>query len=303
MERPFATLATVAVVALLLVPAAAARDLVFATHPPGSLYQRAAETLAGAMAPVAGDPLRTRPYAGPAAVVAALDSGGADFALVLAGDLPDTDEAPGWSRVRLLAAVMHLPAGIAVAAAGPVRRIADLRGRSVAAVFADQPAVGRLGEAILAGEGLVPGDVRPVAVRSLFAGAYALGRGEVEATVAMPGIDALRWAADRLAPHGGVRFLPVPETGPAVAAMRRHLPVGPVRVETADGSTAVLAGYPVFLAARVNLSDPAARDIVRAMAAALPGLRQSDPDFRRTVPGPLRPPAPLPYHRSVPVTD
>lgn len=272
--------------------AAAARDIAIGANPPGSIYERAGVAIGAVLQDRLGIAVTVRHFSGSGPVVAALGRGEVQLALVLAADLPGAD-----SGVRLMCAVMVLPFGIAVPADSPVRTVADLKGRAVSSVFADQPAVARLAAAVLANGGLAPEDVAGVPVRSLFEGAYRLGEGRLDAAMAMPGIHALRWAADRLAPRGGIRFVGLDTASDAVAAMRRVLPVA-LRTLSADanGSGATVAGYPVFLAAHAGLDAATAGAVVTAVAGALGRLAATDPVFRHADPESLHIAAGLPYH-------
>jgi TRAP transporter TAXI family solute receptor len=292
--------AAIAIAAGLFAGAACARDLVIGTNPPGSVYERASAAIAALLRDGLGVAADIRHFAGPAACIAALGRDEVQLALVLAADLPPADAPPSrdWRDIRMLAAVLSLPFGIAVAADSPVRRIADLKGMRVSAGFADHPAVARLAAAVLANGGLVTADIVAVPVRSLFEGTYRLGEGRIDAAMTMPGIHALRWAVDRLAARGGVRFVPFDTTAEAVAAMRRLMPVA-VTTVTPDAGIAVptpLAGYPVFLAAHAGLDPATAQQIVTLIARSLDRLKADNRVFRYADRSVLFPEAGVPYH-------
>lgn len=283
---------TIAALALAVATTAMARDLAIGTSPPGSVYERASGTIADMLRDRAGLAATVRHFAGTAPAIAALDRGEVQLALILAADLPQAE-----SGVRLLCAVLSLPFGVAVPGDSPVRAIADLKGRAVSAAFADQPAVARLAAAVLANGGLAAADVIAAPVRSLFDGAYRLGEGRLDAALAMPGIHALRWAADRLAARGGIRFVPLDTAPAAVAAMRRAMPVTVRTMPPGDGAPGVtVAGYPVFLAAHAGLDTATAGQVTAAVAGSLDGLAAANPVFRYADAAALHVEAGVPYH-------
>jgi TRAP transporter TAXI family solute receptor len=279
---------------------------VIAANPQGSIFYAGSVAIGKLLDDKLKMQVRVQPMAGSSTYIPLLNRGEADFGLTNVDDAVSAYKGIGSFRqpnpnLRLIAAVFQLNFGILVPNDSPIKRIADLRGKTMPWGYNAQVTGRVLQQAALATEGLTMDDVKQVPTQSLFSGVDLLGEGKVEAAALAIGAAQVQRANVSLAARGGIRFLSVPSTPEAVAAIRKFLPARPVLVQPAPHAIGVVAPttvieYSVFFSTHVNVPDDLVYNIAKAIHGGKDDMIKGHPVFRSFRPERMTEEIGLPWH-------
>src|SRR5690606_16116606 len=163
---------------------------------------------------------------------------------------------------------------------GPVKSLADLRGKPVPAGFSGNPLGRVIMDGYLATAGLTMDDTEQVLVPSFPRMFDAFKQKTVATSIAAVGSGILK---DFDATLGGIRYLSVEATPQAQAALQRFLPRAYLtEVQPAPGQTAIveptrLIAYDYVLFAGAKVSDDTVAKVVAAMHGNPADLKATGP--------------------------
>ena len=215
---------------LLSCATAQAQVVAIATNTQGSSFYSVGAAVAGVMQQKAALPTRVQPMSGSSAYTPLVNRGQIEFgvlnSLYMANAYLGVENFKDHSNpdLRLVGALFVVPIGIAVPGDSPAKSIKDLKGLRMPSQFTAQTTMRIQQDAILATGGLSTADMKPFPVSDYLKGTSALGEGKVDAALACVGCGNGQEANIALASHGGMRFLPIPDTPEAQAAMHKLFP-------------------------------------------------------------------------------
>ncbi len=198
-----------------------------ATNPQGSFYYSVGAAVAGLLQQKGGIPARVQPMSGSTVYAPLINRGSMDFGLLNSSDVgyaytgTETFKGHPNKDIRLVGALFPIKVGIAVANDSPYKSIKDLKGARMPSKFTSQSVIAITQDAMLAMAGLSIADMKQFPVADYTKGMQALGDGKVDAAQFCLGCGTAQEANVALAPHGGLRFLSLPEGPEALAAMRK----------------------------------------------------------------------------------
>ena len=206
---------------------AQAQVLGIATNAQGSLYYSVGTALAGVMQQKANLTTRVQPLSGSSSYTPLVNRGQVEFGLLNAVDVVNAYSGVANfkdhknSDLRLVGVVFPIQNGIAVPNDSPVKSIQDLKGMRIPNMFTAQNTMVFVQDAILATGGLSTSDLKGFPVADQFKGMEALGAGKVDAALSCFTCATAKEVDVALASRGGMRFLPLPDTPEAMAAMKK----------------------------------------------------------------------------------
>ena len=207
-----------------------------ATLSPGSSFYAVGTAIAGVMQQKADLTTRVQPTSGSSVYIPILNRGEVEFAIASSLDVSNAylgkANFSGHKNpaMRLVGVVFAIPIGIAVPNDSPVKSIKDLKGLRMPSEFTAQASLLLQQNAMLAVSGLSTTDMKPYPVANYLKGMDALGEGKVDAATFCVGCAKAQEVNVALASHGGLRFLPLPDTPEALAAMHKIFPSAYVKV-------------------------------------------------------------------------
>jgi len=275
-----------------------AQVVAIATNAPGSLGYSVAAALAGVMQQKANIATRVVPTSGSNSYAPMINRGDYEYGLLNSIDVLNAytgvDNFKGHKNpdLRLAGVIFPLQNGIAVPNDSPAKSLKDLKGMRMPSVMTAQVTALVIQDAVLAAGGLSIADMKGVPVSDQFKGIAALGDGKVDAALACFTCAAAKEADIALAAHGGMRFLPIPDTPEALAAMRKVFPsarsqvFSPSPAFTGIAVPTRLFVHSSFLVVNKNVSDDVVYKTLKAihenkaaLVASSAAMRGFDPDF------------------------
>jgi TRAP transporter TAXI family solute receptor len=275
---------------------AQAQVLGVATNPQGSLYYSVGAAVAQVMQQKAELTTRVQPMSGSSVYTPLLDRGQVEFGLLNALDVVnafngvDNFKDRKHGNLRLVGVMFALPIGMAVPNDSPVKAIKDLKGLRVPSQFTAQSTIRSVQDACLATGGLSTAELQQFPVPDYVKGMLALGDGKVDAALFGLGTSAAQEVNVALASHGGLRFVPLPDTPEAMTAMRKVFSSSYSKVfDPSPGNVGIVVPtrimvYSAFLVTSSNISDDVVYKTVKALytnkdvlAAASASLKSFDP--------------------------
>lgn len=269
-----------------------------ATNAQGSLYYSVGAALAGVMQQKANIATRVVPLSGSNSYTPLINRGEIEFGLLNAGDAAnaymgiDNFKDRKNPDLRLVGVIFPIQSGIAVANDSPAKSIRDLKGLRIASRFTAQNSMQSVQDSILITGGLSTSDMKAFPVADMFKGMEALGNGKVDAALSCFSCAVAQEVNVNLASHGGMRFLPLPDTEEALAAIHKIFPSAYTQVfSPSPGMTGIvtptrLLVHSAFLVVYKNVPDEVVYKTVKAIhenKAALmvtsPAMRGFDPAF------------------------
>jgi hypothetical protein len=170
---------------------------------------------------------RVIPHGGPVVSLPLLNNGELDFSVSNSIDVTfaykgeDVFKGRPQTDVRVVAALIPLRFGFFVRKDSEIKTISDLKNKKISSKFTKQTIVQSLAEGILASFGMNYDQVVGVPVPDGVRGIEDFMEGKVDAACFSVGSGKV---AEANASVGGIRFLPVPNTPEALAAMRKVTP-------------------------------------------------------------------------------
>jgi TRAP transporter TAXI family solute receptor len=275
---------------------AQAQVLGVATNPQGSLYYSVGAAVAQVMQQKADLTTRVQPMSGTTVYAPLLERGQVEFGMLNALDVVnaysglDNFKDRKHPALRLVGVMFALPIGMAVPNDSPVKAIKDLKGLRVPSQFTAQSTIRSVQDACLATGGLSTAELQQFPVPDYVKGMLALGDGKVDAALFGLGSSTSKEVNASLASRGGLRFVPLPDTPEAMAAMRKIFSSAYSKVyEPSPANTGIVTPtrimvYSAFLVASANVSDDIVYKTTKALynnkemlAAASAILKSFDP--------------------------
>jgi TRAP transporter TAXI family solute receptor len=261
-------------------------------------------------------PLTVQAFASPNVYLPAIDAGEIAFGVSNVGDVRLAAvgemhfEGRELANLRAVAVMFPLPMAIYVREDSPVRTVEDLRGLRMPTGFAGQKTLRPLLDSMLATGGLTVEDVSQVRVPDVVGGANAFIEGKADAFFFALGAAKVREAD---AAVGGLRAISLPNTPEALAAVKRHWPVGYL-LAAAPGPASPGVREPIHtlthdavVVASIHTPDEAAYALARtlhdnraALLAAFAPFGRLDPERMLVdIPGVTWHPGALAYYRDI----
>lgn len=300
------TLVVLGALALLAATAPArAQTYGIGTNPQGSLAYSTGAAVARVGSEDAGLLMRVVPQGGPTVTIPLLNAGEIQFSIanIVEGAFAARGEATFKGKpqrnLRLAAVLFPLRVGFFVKADGPIKSIADLKGRRVPTEFTRQKINDVFARALLATAGLSYADIQPVPVPDGVRGVDDFIAGKADTANFSVGSGKVSQAN---ASTGGVRFLSIPEGREAEAAMQKISPGSyadllapkPAYVGVVQ-PTRVLAA-PFVLLTSATTPDDAVYRLVKALHGGKAKLVTSLKAFADFDPGTMSRDLGVPYH-------
>ncbi|HEX9671817.1 MAG TPA: TAXI family TRAP transporter solute-binding subunit [Burkholderiales bacterium] len=251
-----------------------AQALGFGSAPQGSIGYNMSSAIARTMAEAGGIQSRVQPYSGSSAVLPLVNSGELDLTVCNVLEIQEATSGEGpyagrkQANLRVLGVIFPLYSSVFVRKDSPIKTLADLKGKRLPYGFSAQVTLERIVDAIIASGGLSRRDVVPVLVPNVVRGADDFMEGKTDG--GFFAIGAAKVAEVHKA-VGGIRYLPVPDTPEALAAIRKLMPYAYVTVVKPspafvglDGPTKLMA-YDYLVAVGAHVKDETVYGIAKAM--------------------------------------
>jgi TRAP transporter TAXI family solute receptor len=291
--------------ALAFATGAAAQPLGLGTSPQGTLTYGLGAALSKVLAG-ANIQSRVQPQSGTSTMIPLVNSGEIDVGFANAAELYDSfhgvgtfDKRPN-PKLRNVAIIFPLNAGLFVRADSDIKSIKDLKGKTMSYGLTSQAIVAKTVDAMLATGGLKPSDLKQVLVPNVIRGVDELIAGRVDVTVFA--IGGAKVSEADAAISGGIRFLPLENTPAALAALKKEFPTGyletlrpaPNLAGIKEAMTVMYYDYTVF----ANADVPADRikTITRLIAENKTALAEGQPSFRGLDPQRMYTDVNVPFH-------
>jgi TRAP transporter TAXI family solute receptor len=272
------------VAAMLLAWSAQAQVLGFGSAPQGSIGYNMSSAIARVMSEAAGVQSRVQPYSGSSAVLPLVNTGELDLAVCNVLEIEEATKGEGpyngrkQEKLRVLGVIFPLYSSIFVKKDSPIKSLAELKGKRLPYGFSAQVTLERIVDAIIATGGLARKDVVPVLVPNVVRGADDFIDGKLDG-----GFFALGAAkvseVDKTV--GGIRYLPLADDPASVAAMKKIMPYGYIKLVNPspafvglEGPTKLMA-YDYLVAVGAHLKDETVYRITKAMYENKPKLAES----------------------------
>jgi hypothetical protein len=220
--------------AALAAGTASAQQVAIGTSNPGSIYHSSGSVIAKLLNEKAAVRATIQPYASPNVFIPGVNAGQMQLGLAniaeIAWAIEGKEHFDGrpHKELRAVAVMYPLRSAIFVRKDSPIKSLADLKGRSALDGFTSQKIILPLLDAMYATVGMKRGDMRPVQVPTVVAGADVFASGKA---------DMFFFAIGAAKPKevdasvGGIRMLTLPNTPQAAAAIKEHFPPGYLRLE------------------------------------------------------------------------
>ena len=206
------------------VSGANAQPLGLGTSPQGTLTYALGASVAKVLSEKGSIQSRVQPSSGTGTMIPLVDSGEIDIGFANTLELWDAfhgkgtfDKRPN-PNLRTLAVIFPIKVGLFVRADSPIKSIKDMKGKTVSYGYTSQEIIKLTVDAMLATEGLTAADLRTVMVPNLVRGVDELMSGRVDISTFAIGSAKVSEADASL---GGIRFIPLPNTPEALAAMQK----------------------------------------------------------------------------------
>jgi uncharacterized protein len=267
-----------------------AQPLGLGTSPQGTLTYALGASVAKVLGEKGSIQSRVQPSSGTGTMIPLIDSGEIDIGFANTLELWDAfhgkgtfDKRPN-PNLRTLAVIFPIKVGLFVRADSPIKSIKDMKGKTVSYGYTSQEIIKLTVDAMLATEGLTAADLRTVMVPNLGRGVDELMSGRVDISTFAIGSAKVSEADASL---GGIRFIPLPNTPEALAAMQKVFRTAYLaKVEPAPNLAGVkepmyLMGYDYTVFANKDVPAERAKTVTRLIAENKDGLAQGQPLFKQ----------------------
>ena len=283
-----------------------AQVLGIATNPQGSFYYSAGAAIAQVVQQKAHMTARIQPMSGSSGYTPLVNRGEIEFGLLNGVDVVSAYRGvEGYKKnpdLRLVGVLLPLRFGIGVPNDSPAKSIKDLKGMRMPSKFTAMTATAISQEALLASGGVSITDMKQVPVSDYVKGMMMLGDGKVDAVQVCLGCATALEVNAALASHGGLRFLPVPDTPEAKAAMLKVFPSAYTQVfQPSPAYPGVLhpirlMAFSAFLMTSTHVSDDVVYKITKALYENKPALVSASATLKDFDPGFMAEASVVPYH-------
>jgi len=230
---------------------AQAQSVGFATSNPGSLYHSSGSAIAKMVNEAVGMNMTIQPFASATIFLPAVAAGEYEFGISNVEEMRVAVTGERWFEgrkyedLRAVAITYPLRLGMFVRKDSPIKTVADLKGKRVAAGYTSQKTIPPLLDAVYATAGMTADDIVPVQVPNVVGGANAFIQGKADCFMFALGAAKVREAD---ASVGGLRVLPTPNTPEVAAAVKKHFPPAYLREEK-PGKNSPGVSEPVYVIA------------------------------------------------------
>ncbi len=218
-----------ACMSISLATSASAQLVGIGTSPQGTLTYQIGAAVSKVMQDVGKIPSRIQPQSGTSTIIPLLNSGEIDISFANTAEVYDAFHGVGTfpkqpnPKLRMMAVIFPIRAGLFVRASSDIKSIKDMKGKRIVYGLASQEIVRKTVDAMLATGGLSIKDLTPVLAPNVVRGADDLAAGRVDIAVFAIGAPKV---AEVDASVGGVRFIPLDNSPTAVAALKKEFPTG-----------------------------------------------------------------------------
>jgi TRAP transporter TAXI family solute receptor len=288
---------------LAVASAAAAQPLGLGTSPQGTLTYGLGAAVSKVLAE-ANIQSRVQPSSGTSTMVPLVNSGEVDVGFANAAELYDSfhgvgtfDKRPN-PKLRAVAVIFPLKAGLLVRANSDIKSIKDMKGKTTAYGLTSQEIVRKTIDAMLATGGLTANDLKTVLVPNVIRGVDELVAGRVDITVFAIGAAKIAEADAAV----GIRFIPLEDSPQSLAALKKEFPTGYLSKITPAANLAgikepmTVMFYDYTLFANADLPAERVKTLTRLIAENKSALAQGQPSFRDLDPARMYTNVGVPYH-------
>lgn len=271
------------------VGAVSAQTVGIGSNPQGSAAYGTAAAIAALVSRNSDYNMRVIPQGGPDVTIPLVNTGELEFSVSNSIPVYYAQRGAAMFRdrpqetVRMVAALYNLNVAFFVRAESDIQSMEDLRGRRVATEFTGQRVLHTMQSAILATVGMSVADLDAVPVPSGVRGVDEFDAGGVDATIFSVGSGRVQQAH---ASVGGLRWLPVPMTDEAQAALVAVAPGSYIEeIQPSEsrvgitGPTGVFAG-PFLLVAGENTPEDMVYSVTRLIHENAVTLGAADAQFQ-----------------------
>ena len=210
------------------VSTASAQLIGIGTSPQGSLTYQIGASVSKVMQDVGKMPSRIQPQSGTSTLIPLVNSGELDVAFANTAEVYDAfhgvgtfDKQPN-PKLRMMAVIFPIKAGLFVRANSDIKSIKDMKGKRITYGLTSQEIVRKTVDAMLATGGLTIKDLTPVLVPNVVSGADNLAAGRVAISIFAVGGPKVAEVDAAV----GVRFIPLDNSPAAQAALKKEFPTG-----------------------------------------------------------------------------
>ena len=278
------------------------------TNEPGTFGYSVGAAIAGVMQQNAKLTTRIKPMSGSSGYAPLVNRGEIEFGL-----LSSLDAVNAYLGVenfkdhknpdlRLIGVMFPLRVGIVVPNDSPVKTLKDLKGLRMPSQFTAQNTVQLTQDAMLATSGLATVDMKAFPVASTVKGMQALGEGKVDAAQSCYGCAAALELNNALAAHGGMRFLSLPDTPEAMAALRKVFSSAYTQIFQPSPTSTGIVGptrlmvFSDFLLSSTHVSDDVVYKTTKAIYENKAALAASAAPMKTFDPSVMAEESIVPYH-------
>ncbi len=275
------------------------------TAPQGTIGYNMGSAIAKALAEAEKIQSRVQPYSGSSAVFPLVNTGEMDLTVgnVLEAQEAANGEGPYAGRkqanLRIVAVIFPIHVSLFVKKDGPIKTIADLKGKRVTYGYTAQVTLKRVVDAILANGGIDNTYIRTTLVPNVVRGADDFADGKADAGFFAIGAGKVTEVDKSV---GGIRFLPLSDDPKALAAMRKIFPyayVAEVQPNPAYAGIAAptkLMAYDYLVLAGTHVKDDVAYRVAKTLYEHKPKLVESLRAFQAFDTQKMYKPMPAPFH-------
>lgn len=302
----FSALAAGLIASVGLLGAAQAETVGVGTMSQGTISYSTGSALAKVMNEEMGLQARVQPNSGETTLLPLINSGDFDFGIANVLEVYEAYNGEGTfagreqPNLRVAAAMYPLRTAMFVRKDSDIHTLDDLKGKRVTFGFSAMGSISVVMESLLANAGLTPGDIQPVMVPNVVAGAEQLQNGRADAFFFAVG-GAKTAEVNAVIP---LRVIPMNTDDASVARMQAVFPEGYIAVAPplpnfagVSEPTPVLT-YDNMLVTNASVSDERVKAVIEgmvnnidALAAGMPLFRGLNPDqiYKESIQTPYHP--------------
>jgi TRAP transporter TAXI family solute receptor len=282
---------------------ASAQLMGLGTSPQGTLTYGLGASVAKVLQE-AGIQSRVQPQSGTATMIPLVNSGEIDVGFANAAELYDSFHGVGTfnkranPKLRTVAVIFPLKAGLFVRANSDIKSIKDMKGKTITYGLTAQEIVRKTIDAMLATGGLTAKDLKTVLVPGVIQGVDNLVAGRVDITIFAVGGPKVAEADASV----GVRFIPLEDSPASLAALRKEFPtaylgkVSPAPNLAGIKETMTLMFYDYTIFANADMPADRVKTLTRLIAENKAALAQGQASFRDLDPARMYTDVKVPYH-------
>jgi len=276
-----------AVAASMLGAASHAQTIAIGTNQPGTLFYSTGVAITEALA--SNDiGTRVQAYAGSGVLMALVDQGTLDFAVVNLFEMARAQEGmPPFKNkhenLRVAARLFDSQVGFLVGNDSDVQSLADIKGQRIASGYSAAPIIDLMRQAIVANAGYSEKDISKVSVPNTLRGGELLASSRLDVAFLSAGSGAVE---ELNASMGGVKFLSLNDDDESIKALQSVMPQGypaPMDREVLpsgiDPDTKLLT-YSVALVVNQNFDDQRLTEVLEALTSNTKILEGALANFR-----------------------